>query len=270
MQSWIENLDLRRALVVSAAFHLVLLGLFALIRIGWMQQVPEWVEMSFVTSEPAPGRPAAARRPESTVVEAARARRPAQVEEAARRTEATSAKEQVIVPKRRMLEEEEPELPVRASGKLTPKERARVVQPEGRLGERPGEVSPSELGAVAKPQVGATDIGVGGKELPKISENLGGGIPVPFEIEGEASKRIILTKVIPEYPPGLQKEAVVRIRFTVLPNGLVGEMVPLQKADPTLEKVSLEALRRWRFNPLDENDEQVAQQGIITFRYVLR
>ncbi|MDZ7261640.1 MAG: energy transducer TonB [candidate division KSB1 bacterium] len=80
----------------------------------------------------------------------------------------------------------------------------------------------------------------------------------------------MISKVIPEYPEGLQQEAVVKIRFTVLPNGLVGEMVPLLKGDATLEKLTLDAFRQWRFNPLPPDVPQNPEQGVITFRYLLR
>jgi TonB family protein len=275
MSTLLENLDLdfRKALIVSVAFHLVLLGIFAVIRFGWMEQVPEWVEMSFVTARPAPGRPAPSKRIERSVVERpTRAEKTKETVEPEVKTAAEKpAVDEVIVPKRRMLEEEEPALPLRTSGKIAPKEKIGVVRPEASIGERPAEALPaSRAGVGEKPEVLSPEVGVGAKELPKLSEDLGGGIPVPFEITGEVRERTILKKVVPQYPEGLQKEAVVRIRFTVLPNGLVGEMVPLLKSDPTLERISLEALRQWRFNPLDENDEQVTQQGIITFRYVLR
>lgn len=263
------DIDFRKALAISVVFHLVLLGLFAVVRLGWMEEVPEWVEMSFVSARPPSGQPAAAARSEVPTarppdrVEEAQAREPSEVQQ--------PSLDEVLVPKRRMLEEEEPALPVRASGKLSPKESARVLSPGTSVRDRP--VGPPPVGGAEvarKPDALSPDVGLGGKELPRLSEDLGGGVQVPFEIEGEVAERTILKKVIPEYPQGLQREAAVRIRFTVLPNGLVGEMVPLQKADPVLERVSLEALRLWRFNSLDPEDEQVAQQGIITFRYVLQ
>jgi TonB family protein len=267
------DLDFPKALVVSVAFHLVLVVIFALIHFGWMENVPEWVEMSFVTAQPAPGRPAPAERVEQTVQQPeVREEQPAASDQPQAVAQPERGKvDDVQIPKRRMLEDEEPELPQRTSGKLSPKEEARLVRPGEAYADRPTALPPVDRGgAMEKPDALSPQMGVGGKELPKLSEDLGGGIPVPFEIEGEAADRIILKKVIPEYPEGLQREAVVRLRFTVLANGLVGEVVPLQKADPTLERLSMDALRQWRFNPLDANEEQVSQQGIITFRYVLR
>jgi len=91
----------------------------------------------------------------------------------------------------------------------------------------------------------------------------------PFTIEGEAAERRILHQEIPRYPAGLQKEAIVKIRFTVLPDGRMGAMLPVQKGDPTLEEVTIKALRQWRFDPLPAGVVQKEVQGIITFRYEL-
>lgn len=92
----------------------------------------------------------------------------------------------------------------------------------------------------------------------------------PYTIEGEATERRILYKEIPKYPAGLQKEAIVKIRITVLPDGRMGPMIPMQKGDPTLEEVTIKALRQWRFDPLPAGVAQKNVQGIITFRYELR
>ena len=96
------------------------------------------------------------------------------------------------------------------------------------------------------------------------------GTQAPYTITGDAANRTVLNQKIPQYPPGLQKEAVVRIRFTVLPDGRLGQMIPVQKGDPQLEEITLKALRQWRFNPLSPTAEQKNVTGIITFRYELQ
>jgi hypothetical protein len=90
-----------------------------------------------------------------------------------------------------------------------------------------------------------------------------------FELEGAVSERGIIQKIVPEYPPELQKEARIRLRFYVLPDGRVGQIIPLRKADPDLESVSIEALRSWRFSPVQGPATEV-QEGIITFIYRLK
>ncbi len=81
---------------------------------------------------------------------------------------------------------------------------------------------------------------------------------------GGGGNRIVLHKKIPNYPPGVNTGAKIRIMFTVNPDGTVMRMVPLQKGDPILEKAALDALRQWRFNPLNSSIEMT---GIITFTF---
>ena len=93
------------------------------------------------------------------------------------------------------------------------------------------------------------------------------GSDSPYILEGEIANRKILEKVIPEYPEGIQISSKVKIRFDVLPDGTVTNMVIIQKADPKLELNSLNALSKWKFNPIPRD---VIQKGIITFIYELR
>lgn len=88
----------------------------------------------------------------------------------------------------------------------------------------------------------------------------------PYILEGEASNRVIISKVIPEYPKGVQKNLKVKIQFDVLKDGSVSNMLVVQKADPILEMHSLQALRQWKFNELSQD---VIQKGKITFIYEL-
>lgn len=84
---------------------------------------------------------------------------------------------------------------------------------------------------------------------------------------GGGGNRVVISKKIPSFPPGVSTSAQIRIRFTVRPDGTVGAIVPLQKADPRLEKAAIDALRQWRFNPLKDDIDMV---GIIPFTFRLR
>jgi TonB family protein len=83
---------------------------------------------------------------------------------------------------------------------------------------------------------------------------------------GGGGNRTVLYKKLPEFPDGVNMSAQIRIRFKVLADGTVSSMMPLQKGDPALEQAAMEALRQWRFNPLEEDKEMV---GIITFTFRL-
>lgn len=84
---------------------------------------------------------------------------------------------------------------------------------------------------------------------------------------GGGGNRVVLQKHLPKFPDGVKTSAHIKIRFTVLPDGTVGKIIPLQKADPRLERAAMDALRKWRFNALAEDVEMV---GTIPLSFVLR
>ena len=103
--------------------------------------------------------------------------------------------------------------------------------------------------------------GLGDKGLGK---GLGPGIgPIDW---GGGGNRTVLYKKLPSYPKGVNLSAQIKIKFTVSKDGTVIRMVPLQKGDPALERAAMDALKRWRFNPLKENK---TMYGIITFTFKL-
>lgn len=266
--------DIRNTLALSFAFHIILALFLLIIGTGFDFDSTEFAEVAFVSStspvrakpvERMPSQPAA---PKETQPE------PSAESAGSKTAEPTTTKrEPVQLPKRRMLEQEEPEPLPRESEKLAPSsDRTGTVAKrdvineghyEGRNveGRVPGE----------KVTAGTSSIPQGGKEMAPSGDIGGPTTAQPFFIEGDAAQRKIQKKVIPEYPSGLQKEATVKIRFTVLPDGRVGEMIPLLKGgDATLEQITMNALRQWRFNPLSPSAPQVNVQGIITFNYLLR
>jgi len=53
-----------------------------------------------------------------------------------------------------------------------------------------------------------------------------------FDIEwGGNGKRKIYSYSLPAYPEGVNKEIDIRLRFSILPDGTVGTIFPLTKAD---------------------------------------
>ena len=84
---------------------------------------------------------------------------------------------------------------------------------------------------------------------------------------GGGGNRIVLSKRAPRFPPGVNTSGEIRIQFTVKPDGTVGRMILLSKADPALEAAALTALRQWRFNPIKDTIEMI---GTIPFRFQLR
>jgi periplasmic protein TonB len=260
--------DFKRSLAASAGLHLLIFLLFLGIDIGIDFSAAEFSEIGFVSSaqssrtRPAPRKSQPVEQPKPVVQKVQRQPEPA-------KTNPPKA-EPINLPKRRMLEDEEPLITNRDAGKLTPTTDQTKITPtdqvyEGRqlsqdiAGTRVSDRAPTSAGAQSDYTEDAppTDVGPVGTQQP-------------YTIEGDAAKRSILNQKNPQYPPGLQREAVVRIRFTVLPDGRVGQMIPVQKGDARLDEITIKALRQWRFNPLPPSAEQKNVTGIITFRYELQ
>jgi TonB family protein len=89
-----------------------------------------------------------------------------------------------------------------------------------------------------------------------------------FVIEGPASERKVSYK--PPRLPELQIdfEVTIRLKFWVLPDGTVGEVIPLQRGDVRLERAAIQYLKSWRFTPVSKDKPMV--WGIMPIKYQLK
>ncbi len=111
---------------------------------------------------------------------------------------------------------------------------------------------------------GATDGDVGaegGEDGDGAEEELS----APFQIEG--LDRNALVSPLPTYREKVN--ATIRVQITVNPQGRIVQRLPLLKGNPALEQSVMDALARWRFNPLPPNAPQEAQTGVVTFHFRL-
>ena len=100
----------------------------------------------------------------------------------------------------------------------------------------------------------------------------GGGIGARqgYSIDwGGIGGRRLLSGRIPKYPPGTDKEMAVVLRFSVLPDGSVDQILPARKSDELLERAAISALQTWRFDPLPTQVNQKPQGGRVTFNFKL-
>lgn len=74
---------------------------------------------------------------------------------------------------------------------------------------------------------------------------------------------------MPRYPENTNKEAQIKVKITVTPDGSVSQITPLQKADYAFENAVMSALRTWKFEKLSANRSAENQTGIITFNFKL-
>jgi outer membrane biosynthesis protein TonB len=179
----------------------------------------------------------------------------------------------VEIPKRRMIEIEEPAISVSEEERMARKrltreedEKRMPIPEKKRLYLRKQEAFPA-MGE-KKHFDRKMDIGIvpgSGRETTQV----GADVEAAFTIEGEVKNREILSKVLPD-PTEVHREAVIRIWFTVRPDGMVGATKPVRKGDTHLENLALAALKQWRFHALNPEQKQVIQTGEITFTYTLK
>ncbi|MEI6090454.1 MAG: TonB family protein [bacterium] len=84
---------------------------------------------------------------------------------------------------------------------------------------------------------------------------------------GGGGNRIVLSKQVPKFPKNVKTSATIKVKFYVQPDGSVSKIIPLQKADPELERAVIEALKKWRFNPIKSD---VVMVGTIPITFILR
>ena len=89
-----------------------------------------------------------------------------------------------------------------------------------------------------------------------------------FTIEGPASKREVMYKPTRLPEVHIDVEVDIRLKFWVLPDGTVSEVIPLQRGDVRLERAVIEYLRNWRFTPVAPDAPEV--WGIIPIKYKLQ
>lgn len=99
---------------------------------------------------------------------------------------------------------------------------------------------------------------------------IGNGLGNGLGIDWAGKVRKIYNYTIPKYPDGVTKEIDVKLRFTILPDGTVGKITVVTKADSRLEQTAIESLRMWRFEPLSIKEKQTDQIALITFPFRLK
>lgn len=220
---------------VSIILHLILLGLFLIITISVDYSPTDYVELSFGTSGNINSSGAIGDQIEK-------------VEELAKPEEQTETVDKNI-------EVKEIELP---KAENTSKEN--VIKPA----DKDEDVSlTNKVKTEKNTESEVTKTGQGNKAE--------GDGSLGFDIDwGGKGKRKIYSFTLPSYPEGVHKEIDIRLRFTILPDGTVGTIIPLIKADTRLENAAINSLRKWRFEALAKSQKQVEQAAVIVFPYRLQ
>jgi len=243
--------------------HLLLVLLFLLIQIDFRPVLEEFAEVTFAGGFLAPAREQEPALPETPPTESEASEEISQ-----------PIPEEIELPERRQLDLDEQEI----IEKVQP-DPEKLMTPGNIMKKVPTNAPPLPQTESAGPaftrQEKEVERGIFQKQLDEKllqgTQKIQIDANREFEIDWEGEMvREIYQKRLPEFPPDVQREAIIKIQFSVIPSGLVGSAVLLQKGDTRLENLTLEAFKTWRFNPLPEYVAQVTQSGIITFRFKLK
>ncbi|MBD3308035.1 hypothetical protein GF348_16755 [candidate division KSB3 bacterium] len=90
-----------------------------------------------------------------------------------------------------------------------------------------------------------------------------GVIASQMQIEGPVHGRAIIYKPDPPQLSDIEDEVELQLKFWVLPDGTIGEVIPLKRGSTHLERIAVAYLREWRFEALPPDVPQENIWGTI-------
>ena len=162
--------------------------------------------------------------------------------------------------------------PVDFTGQTTPKSgipaqlRTGVATSAPERRDTKETASPGTTGARDNPGAATLPSKPGPPATGALSDSPGASMQIAWE--GEARTRV--SGKLPAYPRDAQREAQVRVRFTVRPDGSVTELLLAQKGGPAFDEAALAAVRTWRFTPLAKDARRADQSATAVFTFRLK
>jgi len=235
-----ENRARRTAIVTTLAFHLGVLMLMAF----WTCSTPTQPELTEIVLGGSGGSPDS-KAPADEAQHGTKTATPKPVE----RVKPQPDPKKIETPQTRSHSEET--IPTTKKDPK-PKEQTQTTTEPSKTPEKPSE------------QAGQREDGRGTKPAGGT-----GGSTSGYSVDG-LGNRGWLSSPGPRYPDGANASGVVVLRFTVMPNGDVTNIVPIKRADQALVSAAIAGLRRARARPLPSTVPQIPQQGTITCTFVLK
>jgi TonB family protein len=89
------------------------------------------------------------------------------------------------------------------------------------------------------------------------------------QIEGPVKgRKIVYQPPLPQVDVEIEVE--FKLRFWVLPDGTIGEVIPIKRGDARLERVAIAYLKKWQFEPLSPEVPQNKIWGTIPIRFTVQ
>jgi TonB family protein len=86
------------------------------------------------------------------------------------------------------------------------------------------------------------------------------------QIEGPVKGRALIRR--PQPPKvDISIDVELKFKFWVLPDGTIGEVIPVKRGNAQLERIAIAYLKQWRFEPLPSGASQEKIWGTIPIRF---
>ena len=244
----------------SILFHLLLLLVMVLWKVGVPTSVPEFIEVSWgpmnELSQPSGPEPSG-----GGAIASAKEQSPRTVSMPSLPERRLNVSDEVLrLPSAKKMEvvERTDVPPVTATERL-----AGTKESMGGIGtDRKGELPHRGTGTLGQGIDEPPGPGIGGSAVGK-------SVSMSMLWSGGGSRKK-LSGNLPTYPPGTNVEAQIKVEAVVTPGGIVKSLKPYQKANTKLEEAALQEVRFWRFEPLPASSPQTDQACVITFNFRLQ
>jgi protein TonB len=169
-----------------------------------------------------------------------------------------------LVKKKKPVEEPRPRQP-------EPIEPPQEVLPEPEVAQAPAVTPASVESGVAS----STDKGViGGVTGGQVGGVIGGRGKEPTPVDQVANPPLLLSRVMPDYPRQARLrgvEGLVLLEAILDLEGRIEDEIKVLQSVPLLDDAAMDALRRWRFRPARDRDNQPVRVILeVPVRFVLK
>jgi TonB family protein len=235
---------------LSVLFHLILLGIFALIQIHQEMVIPEFAEVIV----PASGAESAAyETPSGNNIQ--RAKLPENIE-LPEKMELKEEDQWTSFTKKKPIEDVRPDFLKSQPVKAPAIRGSSPLKTERIIGEK--QLPMNEISRPTLPPLEETSTAAG-TEVEKVYQ---------INWEGNMSREV-LYEVLPDVKHITGSSATIQLVIYVDRDGTVIRVEPLLKGgNSQLENVAIDAVKKWRFNPVSA--DSTLQKGVITFKFVSR
>ncbi|PIE32891.1 hypothetical protein CSA56_13930 [candidate division KSB3 bacterium] len=90
------------------------------------------------------------------------------------------------------------------------------------------------------------------------------------QIEGPVKGRALIYRPNPPQLDNVNIDVELKLKFWVLPDGTIGEVIPIKRGNAELERIAINYLKKWKFEALPEGREHQQIWGTIPIKFTIQ